>query len=237
MTELFYMGWLGILAADYRINVFWYISAIVVCAILSYLIGSLSFSIIISRKMFGDDIRNHGSSNAGATNMLRTYGKKAAALTFLGDFMKAVVAVLGTRLLCGFDAACVACLFCAIGHAFPCWFKFKGGKCAAVLCASILCIDIWTFLICMTIFTVILLFTKYVSLASIFSAFMGPIVFYNSVKLNSAAGHGSYGVVCVFLACMLLIFLHRENIKRLRNGTESKIGSSKAKQSDEKKEN
>ncbi len=229
MTELFYMGWLGILAAENKIHVFVYISAIVVCSVIAYLLGSISFSIIISKKMYGDDIRNHGSSNAGATNMLRTYGKKAAALTFLGDFMKAAIAVLGTRLLCGFDAACVACLFCAIGHAFPCFFRFKGGKCAAVLCASVLFIDVWTFLICMAIFAVLLLFTKYVSLASIFSAFMCPIVLYNTVKLNSGSGHGSYGIVCVFLACMLLIFLHRENIKRLRNGTENKIGSTKVK--------
>ncbi len=227
MIEIMYMGVLGKSAADGTINVFVYIASIVLCAVIAYLIGSINFSIIISKKMFGDDVRNHGSGNAGATNMLRTYGKKAAAMTFIGDMLKAVVSVMGTRILCGFDAACLACLFCAIGHAFPCWFRFKGGKCASVLCASILCIDIWTFLICMAIFGLILVVTKYVSLASIFSAFMGPIVFYNSVKLNSGAGHGTYGVVCIFLACMLLIFLHRSNIRRLRNGTESRIGSSK----------
>jgi glycerol-3-phosphate acyltransferase PlsY len=111
-----------------------FICAAVLCMTVSYLLGSLNFAIIISGKTYRQDIRNHGSKNAGMTNMMRTYGKKAAALTLLGDMLKAVVSCLIGYALIGQLGAYIAGLFCMIGHIFPVFYRFKGGK--GVACAG-----------------------------------------------------------------------------------------------------
>ena len=97
--------------------------AIVLCT-LTYLIGSLNFSIIISKRYHNDDIRNYGSGNAGTTNMLRTYGRRAAVLTLLGDALKAIVSSLYGYALLGFTGAYIAGFFCILGHCFPIYYKF-----------------------------------------------------------------------------------------------------------------
>ena len=124
-------------------------SALIISAIISYLLGSLNFGIIISKSLSKDDVRSHGSGNAGSTNMLRNYGKKHAVMTIIGDMLKVAVAIFisfvivrkmgnislaenGGALILGIDARMFtksfAGLFCVLGHIFPCFFGFKGGK-------------------------------------------------------------------------------------------------------------
>ncbi len=113
------------------------IAGIVLCALIGYLLGSFNFALILSRKMYKDDIRKHGSKNAGTTNMMRTYGSKAAGLTILGDMLKAVVAVILGALLMGlYFGGYAAALGCVVGHVFPVFFGFKGGKGVATAAAA-----------------------------------------------------------------------------------------------------
>ena len=129
--------------------------AFLICAVVSYLLGSINCGVIISRDKYGKDIRESGSGNAGATNMLRTYGKKAAILTFSGDVLKTVVAVIVGRLCLGYLGAFIAGAFCILGHAYPIFFKFKGGK--GVVCISTMCLltNPGVFLIMLGIFLIV----------------------------------------------------------------------------------
>ena len=119
--------------------VFWVVTVFSVLALLvvPYFLGSINFGIIISKLFHGEDIREYGSGNAGMTNMLRTYGKRDAAITLIGDALKAVVAVILGRILFGISGGYVAGLTCILGHAFPCYYKFKGGKGVVVTAATI----------------------------------------------------------------------------------------------------
>ncbi|MBE6654652.1 MAG: glycerol-3-phosphate 1-O-acyltransferase PlsY [Ruminococcaceae bacterium] len=202
-----------------------YILGIVICIVVPYLLGSLNFGVMISNKKYGDDVRTHGSGNAGATNMLRTYGKKAAALTLLGDALKAVVATcIGLFLMPGDEFAYVAALFCMIGHAFPVFFKFKGGKGVVVAAASMLVLNPLVCILCILIFVIIVAFTRYVSLGSIIAAFLFPLmnyrlpVYFPSFPIKT--------IFCILMG-LFIIFLHRKNIVRLFNGTENKFGGNK----------
>ena len=136
------------------LSMFWtvYVPFILLTVIASYLLGSVNVSIIISKKFFGEDIREFGSGNAGMTNVMRTYGKKMAALTFGGDFLKAVVASLIGRFFLGFFVAYLAGFFCFLGHIFPCFYKFKGGKGIVTAAAMVLMTDWRIFLILVAVF-------------------------------------------------------------------------------------
>ena len=139
--------------------------------IIAYLLGSISTSIIVSKIMIGDDIRNHGSGNAGATNVLRTYGKGAAAIVFLLDILKGVIAVMITRIF--FDDMlydCASALGAVLGHNFPLYYGFKGGKGVATSLAVLLSLHYPAALIAMATFMIVVLTTKYVSLSSILAA-------------------------------------------------------------------
>ena len=128
VREFLYKGWLGLLAEKGEIPLWLWISAIVFCAVLGYLLGSINCAVVISKLKYGDDIRKHGSGNAGATNMSRTYGKSAGIATLLGDVLKTVAAVSVARFLCGDVIAYMTGMFCALGHAFPCYYGFRGGN-------------------------------------------------------------------------------------------------------------
>ncbi len=189
-------------------------------AAIAYLLGSINSAVIISRLFYHEDIRSHGSGNAGATNMLRTYGKLAAGLTLLGDMLKCAVAVIIGALL-WIDGAYIAGVFCVVGHVFPCWHGFRGGKGVAVtaMVAALTCPIV--FLILLVIFLIILIGTKYVSLASIMAALLYPVFMssWNSITNNE----GSFNVVMAFLQTAIILVMHRENMKRLMDKTESKI--------------
>ena len=209
---------------------------VLLCVILPYLLGSFNFGLIISRKKYHDDIRAHGSGNAGTTNMLRTYGVKAALLTLLGDMAKAVLAVSLGYLIVGTNVeladtttgqiyhykdqfgAAIAGLFVMLGHMFPIFYRFRGGKGVATSAMVILMISPISFVFCLLIFVIIVVGTKYVSLASIMSVIFYPII----LTAFSGGQNPTASMIAVFMA-VLVVFMHRENIKRLREGKESKL--------------
>lgn len=189
------------------------------CIAISYMLGSLNFAVIISKLRYHDDIREHGSGNAGTTNMLRTYGKGAAALTLAGDMLKCAVAVIIGALL-WIDGSYIAGLFCVIGHVFPCWYKFKGGKGIAPTAIVVLLTSPVVFAVLLIVFAIVLIGTKFVSLASIMCALLYPVLLssWNTVADNE----GSINVIMAFLLTALILIMHRGNIKRLLDKTEPK---------------
>ncbi len=194
---------------------------------IAYLLGSLNFAIILSAKEYHQDIRTFGSKNAGMTNMMRTYGKKAAALTLLGDALKAVVSALIGYVLLGMFGAYIAGLFCIIGHMFPVYYGFRGGKGVVTVAASILMCDPLVFLILFVFFVLIVLATKYISLGSIMCMLLYPIILDRVSRL--LVGHTSPFIIIAILMAVLIIVKHHENIGRLLKGTESKFSFRKSK--------
>jgi glycerol-3-phosphate acyltransferase PlsY len=203
-------------------GIFLTVLAILLCCVAGYLIGSINFAIILSKK-YNDDVRTHGSKNAGATNMLRTYGKKAALMTFLGDFLKAILVCFLGRFCWGILGAYLAGLFCVLGHVFPVFFKFKGGKGVSTTAGVMLACDVPTFLVIFVLYFGVFLASKFVSAASVMSALMYPFILFELNKLLPE----SYRVpgFCILLAMaisVVVVVKHIENIKRILNGTESK---------------
>lgn len=218
-------GVLGVIGREKSVHSVWLIAAVLFCALLGYFLGSINWAVVISKVKYHDDIRKYGSGNAGATNMSRTYGKSAGIATLLGDILKTVIAVTIARFLCGDVLAYLCGMFCAFGHAFPIYYRFKGGKCVAVTAAMMLALEPIAFLIIFAIFVIIVAFTKYVSLGSVASALMLPLIVSNVCKIRY--GVSDIRVVFVLVTCLLLIFMHRQNIVRLREGKENKLSFKK----------
>lgn len=193
------------------------------CMAIGYFIGSFSPAIWISSRRYGKDIRTQGSGNAGTTNMLRSHGKLAALLTLLGDLLKTVLACLLGYLFRGFEGAAIAGFFAVIGHIVPIYYHFRGGKGVLTAAATLLMLDPVVFLIVIAIFGIIVSFTKFVSLASIMSAVLYPLIF---VRLNAGRELGIAPALAVFTA-VLIVIMHRKNISRLMKGEESKISFKK----------
>lgn len=207
-----------------------------IIAILSYLLGSLNFGVILSNTVKKEDVRDSGSGNAGTTNMMRTYGKTLGLLTIAGDILKVMVAIwiafkimdveeLKVTLDNASDYPQVvlksfAGLFAVLGHIFPCFFKFKGGKGVATSGGMVIMIDWRIALILLVIFALTILITKYVSLGSILMAVFYPVfigIFYKDIIL----------VLIATVFTIIVVVAHRENVKRLINHTENKIGQKK----------
>ncbi len=217
----------GYAGETYGWNIAVWILGFVFCAVIAYLLGSLNFALIISKKRFSSDIREHGSGNAGMTNVLRTYGKTAAAFTLLGDALKAFVAVMIGVVINGFMGGYIAGLFCVVGHVFPVFFNFKGGKGVVVTAVTVLCLNPLVFAILLLFFVIIVAFTKYISLGSVMCMLVFPLLLN---RLDVTAHHIVPTVTSILLS-ILVIFLHRSNIQRLWNGTENKF-SLKSKKKD-----
>ena len=203
---------------------------LIITAIISYLIGSVNFSILLSRIISGEDIRKSGSGNAGATNMLRTYGKKMGVITLLLDVLKGVIAILVCRLVFPQTAqvlAYVAGVFVALGHNFPLYFGFKGGKGVATSLGVILMLDWRVGLIVLVCAILVMALTKYVSLGSILGGASVIIVYI--LKFFVFKSIDAVQLICIVILGGLLIIRHHANIKRLINGTENKLGSKKEK--------
>lgn len=199
-------------------------------AILAYVLGSLNFSVLISKYVFHDDVRNYGSHNAGSTNMNRTYGTVAGVLTLVGDFAKGVAATLIPILLIGYNVGYLAGFCCILGHCFPIFFKFKGGKGAATSAGIIFAADPIVGAIIVLTFIVVTVGTKFVSLGSIISALIFPLVLDRIFLLTSGGIHPSIiTVISSLLMTVAVVFAHRQNISRLLSGTESKISFKKKK--------
>lgn len=209
--------------------------ATVLVGVFSYFVGSLNGAKIVSKLVYHDDVSLHGSKNAGMTNMARVYGKKGAILTTLIDMLKTVACVFVGCLLGNVSfLPYVAGLCCMIGHSFPIYFKFKGGKGILVGASVMLCTSIPTFVISLVIFGVLVGFTKYVSVGSIIASLMYPFVLnrMNAIFYNYPINFQFAEMFAFVMAC-ITIFLHRENIKRLGKGTENKIGKKKKKEGEE----
>ena len=209
------------------------IATYIVIAILAYLVGSINFSIIISKKMAGFDVREKGSGNAGATNMLRSVGKKAAVLTLLGDALKGVAAILFAVIVGviakNSDKALlvqVAGILVVVGHTFPIFFGFKGGKGVATSLGVLLMTNWKIGLICLVFALVLMALTKMVSMGSVGAAILFPIlVLFNNTNFIVSEGSG-YFIYSVILA-VIVAFNHRSNIQRILNGTENKLSFKK----------
>lgn len=189
---------------------------IIVFGILSYLIGSIPFSYLLPKWIGKIDIRVHGSGNTGTTNVLRTLGMKVGILSFIGDFFKGILPTLLGLLFWGEIGAIVGGSMAVIGHCYSVWLKFKGGKGVATSAGVLIILLPKIFIILLICqFAIIGLF-KYMSLASISSAILLPIF---SIMFDL-----SFEVVLFsFLLGLFVLFKHRANIKRLLNGTESKL--------------
>ncbi|MEE0409789.1 MAG: glycerol-3-phosphate 1-O-acyltransferase PlsY [Clostridia bacterium] len=197
--------------------------------VVAYLIGSINSSILISKAVMGKDIRESGSGNAGATNMLRTMGKKYAIITLVIDILKGVVALLLAMLAIKFGAYAVSMYIAGVavvvGHNFPVFFGFKGGKGVATSLGVILLLDWKIGLITLVIALAIMAVSKYVSLGSVMAALVFVII--QIVVMIATDSFDITRFICVVILGGLLIIRHRANIKRLLNGTENKLGSKK----------
>ena len=202
--------------------------AYIIIAIIAYAIGSVNFSVIFSKKFAGFDIREKGSGNAGSTNMLRSVGKKAALLTLLCDILKGVISILIAILMgniiknVGNKAllAQIAGIAVVLGHTYPIFFGFKGGKGVATSLGVLLMSNWKIGLICLVFALVLMALTRVVSMGSIAAAILFPVLtlFINTDYIVE----GNYFIYSVILA-VIVAFNHRSNIKRILNGTENKL--------------
>lgn len=205
-------------------------------AVASYFLGCCNSALILSKYILRDDVRNHGSGNAGLTNFYRVFGKKMVVWVIIGDLLKAIIACnLGGLLLWDVFSACmqnmdaaaavaaatalgklIGGIFCMLGHSFPCMFGFKGGK--GVLCGAgvILCMDWRIALICLGVFGILVAATRWVSLGSMVAAILFPIncwVIYHSIPV----------VILAIIAGALIVVRHKDNAKRIVEGKENKF--------------
>lgn len=214
-------------------EIFLQILALLLAAVAAYLIGSINFAIIITRLFAKKDIRDYGSGNAGMTNVLRTLGKGPAVLVTLGDFCKGVAAVLVGRLILQllgggipFYGDYFLGLFAMLGHCFPIFYGFRGGKGILVSAGVILVLNWRVLLIILAVFLIVVAFTRTVSLGSISAAAAYPVSTL-IVDLLRKAPHPFLNALSALVIGGIVIFMHRSNIKRLRNGTENKLGQKK----------
>ena len=199
---------------------------------LAYLIGSISFAVVVSKCMRLPDPHTYGSGNPGATNVLRTGNKLAAVLTLIGDALKGYFAVMLARVMLGDQSLtstmgswvlCGVVLAVFLGHLFPVFHGFKGGKGVATACGILFGVNVILGAATLATWIIVATFMRYSSLAALAAAIFGPIYF---VFLFGFQPMG----IALLIVCLLLIWRHRSNICNLMNGTESRIGSKKTKQ-------
>lgn len=229
----------------------------VLTAVTAYLLGSINTSIILSRSIYGDDIRSSGSGNAGATNMLRTHGKGIAAATLICDVLKGSVAVIlaavldvhftteamlsslfvpGHAYVLG-NLKYIAGIFVVLGHDFPLYFKFRGGKGVATSLGVILALNWRIGLIVLAVALLVMIFSRYVSLGSITAAASYPFILFTYLIASGAELADSMEYMAMaFILALILIAKHHSNISKLRSGTENKLFSGKKENRDETEE-
>jgi glycerol-3-phosphate acyltransferase PlsY len=195
----------------------------------AYLIGSISFAVVVSKCMRLPDPYSYGSGNPGATNVLRTGNKRAAVLTLLGDALKGFLAVILARLVLGeamVTQGAAAWIFCGVviavflGHLYPLFHGFKGGKGVATACGILFGINLTLGLATLATWLIVAFFLRYSSLAALVAAIFGPIYFVFLFGFQPMA-------IALSVVCALLIWRHRSNIRNLMNGTETRIGKKK----------
>lgn len=206
---------------------------IAVTAIASYLFGSFNSALIVCRLLKHDDIRKYGSKSAGLTNVLRVYGKIPALITLLCDLFKGVIAVVLARLIVtdilgvlffgdSLFIGYVAGVCVVLGHIFPLYYGFKGGKGVLTACTTMLAVDPVTTILCLAVFIIIVSITRYVSLGSIVSMSFYPFV--TGVSQTVRGYDGVWiNVLFAILLAVLIIYKHKANIVRLKNHEENKL--------------
>ncbi|MBR2785924.1 MAG: glycerol-3-phosphate 1-O-acyltransferase PlsY [Clostridia bacterium] len=201
----------------------------ILMAVIAYAIGSVNFSVILSKRMAGFDVRERGSGNAGTTNMLRSVGKGAAALTLVLDILKGILAILIAKFIVGNIAQDVstailvqiAGFFVVLGHTFPAFFGFKGGKGVATSLGVLLLIQPVIGGICLVFAIVVMAITRMVSLGSIMAAILFPVltIFITDNYIEEGNTYIFFGIAMA----VLVIFNHRANLKRIYNGEENRL--------------
>ena len=211
----------------------------IVMLLIAYVIGSINFSVIFSKKFAGFDVREKGSGNAGSTNMLRSVGKGAAALTLICDILKGVVAISIAIILGNMFKDTnkellvqIAGIAVVIGHTFPIFFGFKGGKGVATSLGILLMSNWQIGLICLVFALILMILTRMVSLGSCAAAVLFPVLTLfindNYTVLTEGKNGTTYFIYSLILA-IIVLFNHRNNIKRILNGTENRLGKNKEK--------
>jgi glycerol-3-phosphate acyltransferase PlsY len=233
MIYINYVGFLYNLFEQYRdsdqtLAIIFYCLGMLICVVVPYLLGSFNTAIIVSKYLYHDDIRKYGSGNAGLTNMHRVYGKKGALYTLGGDVLKQFLSVSIGMLVMGLDGAFLAGTFCILGHIAPIYFHFKGGKGVLAAATMVLMMDPVLFVILFAFFALIVLIFKYISLGSMMAGFVYPaLVFYrNKIMFDNSPPSFAYMLFACFIG-ILIIFMHRENMKRIYNNEESKFSFKK----------
>ena len=198
---------------------------IIIVLVVGYLLGSISTGVVLSKMIAKTDIRTQGSGNAGTTNMLRVLGRKMALITFIGDMLKGIISVFIGKWLIGGDLGGVLGVVGAVlGHYYPLYFGFKGGKGIATSFGSLLFVFPVHALLAFALFLVLVALTHYVSVGSVAAAIALPLMVFVT--------HGASNLtVCIITACIgvSVIWRHRANIKRLMDHTESKLDFDKLK--------
>ena len=193
----------------------------------AYLLGSISFSVVVSKCMALPDPYTYGSKNPGATNVLRTGNKKAALFTLLGDSLKGWGAVLIARMVLGAEPSgslewvlCAVIIAVFLGHLFPLFHSFRGGKGVATACGILFGINFFLGLATLSTWLIVAFFTRYSSLAAIAAALFAPLYYIFLFGFHPV-------VLALVIMCVLLIWRHRSNIQNLMNGSETRIGKKK----------
>ncbi len=203
------------------IKLFFAESAVMIAlsAIIAYFCGCINGAILISKSFLNEDVRTRGSGNAGLTNFYRNYGPKYAALVLALDALKMVAAIVITCLLINWEpeARLWGALFCVLGHIFPVTYKFKGGKGVLSGAALLFMLDWRIGLICLGVFVILVAMTRYVSLGSVVTAVLAPIMFHLFFPSQW------FGLLLIIITASLLVWSHRSNIVRLLTGKESKF--------------
>jgi len=204
---------------------------LIAVALIGYALGSISFSVIFSRKFAGFDLREKGSGNAGSTNALRTAGKKVGAITLVCDILKGLVAILLAILIGNIFKyeniavlVQIAAVAAIIGHTFPIFFEFRGGKGVATSLGVLLLVNWKIGLICLIFALILMAVTKIVSIGSISAAILFPILVL--FIRDGFIVEGNYFIFSIILA-LIVVFNHRSNIKKLVDGTENKLSFKK----------
>lgn len=240
----FNKGLIASFCPDNFIPLTYSLSLFALCAV-AYFMGSINSAIIISKTIYRDDIRTKGSGNPGMTNMLRTFGGKAALLTLLGDLLKTVLPVLVAGVVFGFQynmgvsfsgPMYFVGLFAVIGHIFPAYYGFKGGKGVLSTASMALVCSPVPFAFLFLVFVILVAWTKYVSLGSVVAAGLYPVVLSGYFALfkdsdgNTVFMHPLTAIATIFIA-VLIIWAHRKNLERIGNRTENKLSFGKKKKS------
>ena len=221
-----YMGLIGSLWENRALPA--ELALMVLYVLVPYLLGSVNTAIIVSARFYHDDVRNHGSGNAGFTNIMRIYGKRAAVITFVGDFLKTVLAIMIGWCCLGYLTAFIAGFACFLGHIFPVFYQFRGGKGILCLTAMLFMLDWRIFLILLAVFLLMVGMTKYISFGSVLCSMLFPLLFNRLNQGRPFTGMWICQMIAILIA-FIVVIKHWGNLKRIFSGTESKFEFRKSK--------